>query len=365
MQVATKGSDTHGKYVQQATDSPTGHARLGRSRVRRQLVERVWIRWRRWSGDVHQLRRLVSEGPGEGLDQAVHEGEPGHRGDPGLADRLREARSDDAVGQRHLGPLDTGADYGLGPTTKQLAKLDCKQLGCSDLQPEKLTTTGFRVPVITYSNVIGYRTDKFDGAKPTKYEDFFDLDKFPGKRSVASQANNGSTLEVALLADGVKPDELYPLDVDRALKKLDTIKSQLTYWETGEQSAQMLANGQAVMGTSWNGRVYTYAQEDAPVDIMWEQHFLTADYLVIPKDAPNVEAAMKLAAYMVDEKNSARISDFIAYGPPNVNAVDKVNKKTEPFLPTSHADTALALDDEWWAKNLNKVEEKFQSWRSA
>lgn len=261
--------------------------------------------------------------------------------------------------------VDTGADYGLGPTTEKLTKLDCKQLGCADLQPEKLTTTGYRVPVITYSNVVGYRTDKFGGKKPTTYADFFDLDKFPGKRSIASQANNGSTLEIALIADGVSPDELYPLDVDRALRKLDEIKSELTYWETGEQSAQQLANGQAVMGTSWNGRIYTYAQEGSPVEIMWDHHFLTADYLVIPKDAPNVDAAMKLAAYMVDEKNSARISDFIAYGPPNVNAVDKVNKKTEPFLPTSHADTAMALDDEWWSKNLNKVEEKFQSWRSS
>lgn len=261
--------------------------------------------------------------------------------------------------------VDTGADYGLGPTAEDLTKLDCEMLDCSELQPDKLTTTGYRVPVITYSNVVGYRTDKFGGKKPTSYADFFDLDKFPGKRSVANQANNGSTLEIALLADGVKLEELYPLDVDRALKKLDTIKSQLTYWETGEQSAQLLANGQAVMGTSWNGRIYTYAQEGSPVEIMWDQHFLTADYLVIPKEAPNVDIAMKLAAYMVDEKNNARISEYIAYGPSNEKAVDKVDKKTEPFLPTTHADTAQALDDKWWSQNLSDVEQKFQNWRSA
>lgn len=261
--------------------------------------------------------------------------------------------------------IDTGADYGLGPTTKNLAKLDCEQMGCADLQPEKLKTTGYRIPVITYSNVLAYRTDKFGGKKPKSYADFFDLKNFPGKRSIANQANNGSSLEVALLADGVKIEDLYPLDVDRALKKLDTIKSELTYWETGEQSAQLLAEGQAVMGTSWNGRVYTYANEGAPVEILWNQHFLTADYVVIPKDAPNGDAAAKLAAYIVAPENSARISDHIAYGPPNVKAFDKINKKMRPYLPTNHLKTALSLDDEWWSKNLTKIEEKFQNWRSS
>lgn len=261
--------------------------------------------------------------------------------------------------------VDTGADYGLGPTTDNLVKLDCSRMPCSELQPKRLVTTGYRVPVITYSNVIGYRTDKFGGKKPSTYEDFFDLKRFPGPRSIASIASNGSTFEVALLADGVRPDDLYPIDVDRALKKLDTIKSSLVYWETGEQSAQLIADGQSVMGTSWNGRVYNYAKEDAPVEIMWSQHFLTADYLVIPKNAKNVEAATKLCAYMVAADNSARISEYIAYGPTNVKALDKVDEEIRPFLATTHLKTALSLDDKWWAANLTSVEQKFQTWRSA
>lgn len=261
--------------------------------------------------------------------------------------------------------VDTGADYGLGPTTKNLTKLDSGKIRFADLQPKALKTTGYRIPVITYSNVMGYRTDKFNGRKPTSFADFFNLKDFPGKRAIANVSNNGSTLEIALLADGVSPDKLYPLDVERALKKLDTIKSSLTYWETGEQSAQLLAQGQAVMGTSWNGRIYTYAKEGAPVDIMWKQHFLTADYLVIPKNAPNADAAMKLAAYMVAPENSARISEYIAYGPPNVKAFGKINPKMKPYLPTSHQKTALKLDDAWWSANLTQVEEKFQNWRSS
>ncbi|MGH3096088.1 MAG: extracellular solute-binding protein [Streptosporangiales bacterium] len=261
--------------------------------------------------------------------------------------------------------VDTGSDYGLGRTARNLEKLDCERIGCDELQPKRLLSTGFRVPVITYSVVVAYRKDKFGGRKPRSFDDFFNMKDFPGPRGVASQANNGSTLEIALIADGVPPDKLYPLDIDRALAKLDSIKSSLVYWETGEQSAQLLANGQVTMGTSWNGRVYTYEQEGAPVQIMWDQHFLTADYLVIPQGSRNVDAATKLCAYMVSAENNARISQYIAYGPSNTNALDKVPAKMRPYLPTSHLSTALSLNDRWWAENIRHAEEKFQAWRSA
>lgn len=260
--------------------------------------------------------------------------------------------------------VDVSSDYGLGPTTESLTQLDCGALPCAQLQPDLFQTSGFRAPVVTYSNVLAYRTDKFGGRTPTSFADLFNLTDFPGKRSISSSAAYGAALEMALMADGVPADKLYPLDVDRALRKLDTIKSSLTYWQTGQQSAELLANGQSAMGTAWNGRVDTYIKEGAPVQIMWDKHFISADYLVIPKGARHTDAATKLAAYILAPENNARISDYIAYGPTNIASQDKVNPEMKPNLPTGHMQTALPVNDEWWSANNREVEQKFQEWRS-
>ncbi|MGF6972768.1 hypothetical protein QFZ94_001195 [Paraburkholderia sp. JPY465] len=92
-------------------------------------------------------------------------------------------------------------------------------------------------------------------------------------------------LEIALLADGVPPNKLYPLDLDRAFKKLDTIKSDIVWWSGGAQSQQLLASGEAPIGMFWNGRLHALAQTGVPVGISWNQNLTAADMLVIPKGA--------------------------------------------------------------------------------
>ncbi|MFN5999263.1 MAG: extracellular solute-binding protein, partial [Paracoccaceae bacterium] len=108
-----------------------------------------------------------------------------------------------------------------------------------------------------WSNVFAYDTTKFTGEVPTTAADFFNLEKFPGKRGLKRGAK--AVLEFALLGDGVPAAEVYalldtPEGVDRAFAKLDSIKAEVVWWEAGAQPPQLLADGEVVMTTAYNGR---------------------------------------------------------------------------------------------------------------
>lgn len=72
-------------------------------------------------------------------------------------------------------------------------------------------------------------------------------------------------LEAALLADGVPMDELYPLDLDRAFAKLDTIKDDIVWWTKGAEPSQMLSTGEADYALAWSGRIATAKDEGSPL----------------------------------------------------------------------------------------------------
>jgi len=88
--------------------------------------------------------------------------------------------------------------------------------------------------------------------------------KFPGRRALRNHPI--ATLEAALMADGVAPDKLYPLDVDRAFRKLEEIKPNVTvWWTSGAQSAQLLTTAEVDMVMAWNGRITALTKEGAKV----------------------------------------------------------------------------------------------------
>ena len=66
--------------------------------------------------------------------------------------------------------------------------------------------------------LMGYRTDKFKDKHPMSWKDFWNVDAFPGNRALHNWCV--TTMEAALLADGVPANALYPLDIDRAFASL-------------------------------------------------------------------------------------------------------------------------------------------------
>ncbi len=223
------------------------------------------------------------------------------------------------------------------------------------------------VPTIVYGTVFGYDTTKFSPG-PTTINDYFDLAKFPGKRGMWKRPL--VNLEWALIADGVAKEDVYkvlatPEGVDRAFKKLDTIKADIVWWEAGAEAPQLLADGQVVMTSAWNGRLQGAIDKDKkPFKIVWDHQALDWDWWAITKDTPKLEEAYRFVAYASGAAPQADQTNYIAYGPANMDAIPNVNPATLPNLPTApdNMTTAFNQDPQFWADRGDELKERFNAW---
>ncbi|MFI4986393.1 MAG: ABC transporter substrate-binding protein, partial [Alphaproteobacteria bacterium] len=155
-----------------------------------------------------------------------------------------------------------------------------------------------------YSTVLGYRKDAFKDGHPKSWAEFWDVKRFPGPRSLRNHPVDN--LEFALLADGVAADKIYPIDMDRAFKKLDEIKPYVTvWWTTGAQPAQLLLDKEVVLASGWNGRFFDLVLHEAPIDIEWGEGALKQGTFVIPRGAKDAYWGQKFLALMTDAKAEA------------------------------------------------------------
>jgi putative spermidine/putrescine transport system substrate-binding protein len=213
-----------------------------------------------------------------------------------------------------------------------------------------------------YTTVIGYRTDVFkDGSQPKSWVDWWDVKKFPGARSMRN--NPTDNLEFALIADGVPMDKIYPIDFDRAFKKLDQIKPHVTvWWSTGQQPAQLLLDKEVVLATGWNGRFYDIIKKGAPVGIEWNEGALKQGSFVIPKGAKSPYWANKMLAEMSVPQQQAVYATELGYPGLNLESLNFVDAKVKPYLPTQYIDKQFWIDDAWYAENGAKALELWNAW---
>ena len=228
--------------------------------------------------------------------------------------------------------------------------------------------------IMVWSTVIAYDTEAFPNGAPATVADFFDTAKFPGKRGIIKRPKYA--LEFALLGDGVPADQVYevlatPEGVDRAFAKLDSIKDQVVWWEAGAQAPQLLADKEVSMTLAFNGRIFdAIVQEGKPFGFVWDGANLDMDYWVIPKGAPNMDAAMQFIAFASDPARQADLSKYIAYGPPRKSAAGNVGTYKDgttqmaPYLPTTpeNAERAVVNDAAFWADHGTELTERFNAW---
>ena len=256
--------------------------------------------------------------------------------------------------------VDVEADFALRAANEGLLEpLDFGVIQRDEIDPRFVSDHG--VGSFYFSFVLGYNQGKVGGNAPQDWTALFDTAAYPGKRALYKWASPG-VLELALLADGVAADQLYPLDLERAFKKLDTIKKDVIWWGGGAQSQQMLASGEVSLGQFWNGRVYALQQDGAPVGVSWKQNLVMADFLVIPKGAKNKEAAMKFLANASSAKGQAAFANLTAYAPVNVNSVEQLNADLAPNLPTAHVKDQVNLDYAYWAKHGEAISAQWNEW---
>lgn len=210
-----------------------------------------------------------------------------------------------------------------------------------------------------------YRSDKYPAGMKS-WADFWDAGKFPGPRSMIN--NPVRALVYALAADGVPYNKIFPLDVDRAFKKLDQVKPSIKVWWTqGNQSQQLLRDGEVNAMAMWNARASELKGQGVPVEIVWNGGMIHTTMLVVAKGAPNKDLAWKYIQFAIDAKRQAEFATKLAYGPSNPEAFKYIPAEIAAQMPTNpdNAKVAILQDNEWYADNVGKVQERFTQWLSS
>lgn len=248
-----------------------------------------------------------------------------------------------------------GAEKGL------LEKLDFNIIDRSQMMKRDAFFNDYSVPEVIFGRVLTYSTKLPE--KPTDWTAMWDTKKFPGKRALYNRVESG-LLEMALLADGVPADKLYPLDVKRALKKLGEIRNDIIWYETVSQSEQLMRDGQASMGVLADGRALNVKNSGAPVELQPEASLLTWSVFVVPKGAPNKEASMKFINFVLQVRQQIAIAMAYNYGPVVPAAWDQIPAERLSIISGGPATKgkAVFLNSDWWAANLEKTTEEFRQW---
>jgi putative spermidine/putrescine transport system substrate-binding protein len=217
--------------------------------------------------------------------------------------------------------------------------------------------------------VFAYDGDRIKPEKgPKGWADFWSIKKWPGKRGM--RRTPVGNLEAALLADGVPTEQVYEMlrsdeGLERAFEKLDEIKSQIVWWETGDEAPRLLVDGTVVMTTAYNGRIYSAARtQERNLRIVWDGQLYDLDYWAIPKGARNLDLAYRFIAFASDPAVMARQSSYISYGPVHVDAITAVDPEVLPHLPTApdNFGNALPADYDFWAAKQDELSERFNAW---
>lgn len=231
------------------------------------------------------------------------------------------------------------------------------------------------VTTILFSHIVAFDKTKFEKKIPSKLADFFDVKTFPGKRGMRKTSPK-INLEMALRADGVPGDKVYEVlgtkeGLDRAFKKLDTIKDHVIWWEAGAQPPQLLADGEVTMTTAYNGRIFDASiMENKPFEIIWDGQLLELDVLAIVKGSKKLDKAMEFVAFATDTQRLADQAKWIAYGPARKSSLPLVGKHADkgvdmqPHMPNApeNSKNAIQIDFQWWADHQEELNQRWAAW---
>jgi putative spermidine/putrescine transport system substrate-binding protein len=218
------------------------------------------------------------------------------------------------------------------------------------------------VPFYSGAGVIAWDPSRHPkGKHPVNFKDLWNVDKFPGRRMFRTRPYE--TLELALVADGVDPSKLYPLDVDRAFKSLDRIKPYVVKWvKATPQTISLLQNNEIDFSYTYNGRVSMAKKSGMSIDMSLEQCFLAKEYLVVMKGTKKKEAAMKYINFCLRPDRQAHWAKLSAYMPTKTKSYSLIPEEIMKYLADPKNPNHIVADDNWWRDNLAEVTERYKEW---
>lgn len=240
------------------------------------------------------------------------------------------------------------------------------------------------VPEVKQDNSVGfffysfnmvYNTKKYpaDKPRPSNWAEFWDVEKFPGVRYLISgQYGTEGPWEEALLADGVSPDKLYPMDIDRVFASLDKIKPHIRkWWGAGSEIQQLMMSGSGDLMMSYDGRAMSAIEQGAAIEMNRNQTKMTFDSWVVPKGGPNVANAQKFVEFVSRAENQAAFAKLYPEGPTNRNAFKLLPEEIGLKLPShpKYLANAILLNGAWYSEvgtdgltNIQRLVQRWSDW---
>jgi putative spermidine/putrescine transport system substrate-binding protein len=212
-----------------------------------------------------------------------------------------------------------------------------------------------------FSYVMAFNTSKLDGRRPASWKDFWNVKDFPGKRTLRGSCIG--QLECALLADGVAPDKIYPIDLKRALAKIQEIREHTIFWKSGSQSEDLFRQGDVTMGNMWHNRTNLLRIESkGAIDWTWQGGVIAPAVWVVPKGNPaGKQAAMDFIKLSLDPASQVELFKQIGMGPSNPAAAAMIPEALRPYDPAQPANLAqqILIKEDWYTENLVEAEKQY------
>jgi len=216
-----------------------------------------------------------------------------------------------------------------------------------------------------YADVIAWNSGRHPDWRGLTWADFWNTAQFKGARGLRDLP--ASTLEAALLAKGVSPSRLYPLDVSSAFAALTDLRKRerIALWSGGSQPIEWLLNGSVELTSAWNGRVYDAQKEGKQLAMTFDGGMLDWLWWVIPVNSLHSAAAERFIEFTLRADRQAALARLIPYGPANQDALKLLDEATLSHLPTSPTILAKLIqrDNNWWAEHDEQVQPQWREWK--
>lgn len=248
-----------------------------------------------------------------------------------------------------------------------LAEIDCNELPNVLSQGVPGTCRSNTVVRTIGGSVLAYNSEVFPpGRRPRNWADFWNVQAFPGPRALPNAGFPWAWLTAALLADGVPRDKLFPMDVDRAFRKMDQIKPYIrVWWKTGDQSQQIMRDREVVMAMMWSGRALTLKDAGVPVEVEWNEGIKEVAFWGILKNAPHPRAAKEFLNFFLDRPEAhAAFSRAMYYDTANKKVLDSLSEEERKKRVTYEENlrSMVEMDFRWIAANRDRLLERWNAW---
>ncbi|MCM2472449.1 ABC transporter substrate-binding protein [Rhizobium sp. CG5] len=223
----------------------------------------------------------------------------------------------------------------------------------------------YGVGSVAFSTVIAWNTGLFGADGPQSWKEWADTTRFKGRRALYAQPR--PSFEIALMAAGVPPEKIYPINIDDAFKALDELKPKIDLWvEKTSQWGVLMQNGEVdLMGSSLS-RTLDEKKRSGKIDFTFNQSIIEQDYWVIPKSAAGGANAQKLIAYMLMAKGSLAFASRMPFNVANTTIYGDIPEEMQQQLPGYPANAArnVQIDQAWWTANSDQVRLRWLDWLS-